>query len=783
MKLPKKIRRILVILLSLLIVPSLGGLGLNNFLAQQAQAATYNFTEDFSDAVYKDNTKTTADWNTTTQSLKLLGSSGWYKADGSTIGANNVSSETSVDPSDTVRAQSWDSLVLDSNDYPHIAWKEIKTSGTFYDIFYSEWDGSRWVKADGITPGADQITSAANTPALVCVAGICDYHDPSLVLDSQERPMVAFHSDQSGYQTIAFSRWNGTAWTHADGTTAGFEEYVEDQGYDRASPAYEYDREPSLAVTSDDRPAIAWMDETSQDIWYREFDTGLGQWVSAGGVITGCQVNVPSDCRVGTGTGNAGRPSLAMNSSDEPEIAWTTRSTSAQIRFVKYNSGTNTWQTAAGVNGDDTPSAISPAVQPVLRLDGTGKPHISFYYNNNSSSIYKIYYTSWNGANWVDVAGSPGATDVSTAISSGTSDDHQDMVLDSSGRPAITWRHAPGATSDIAFTHYNGTTWVKADGVTSGYDILSHGGSDDTADFPSLGIDSNGNPNIANSDAPTSSGSPKRDLFFTRWRTFAATGIGQSTSVDIAAGNITSATLTSTLASGAPSFWMSNDGGTTFEAVTSGTPHTFVSTGADLRWKASLSGTDEVTNVAITYTSGTGTVTAGNVNITATVSEHITCSLLETNVYFGTVTDLSTRYGTTALGGSGSNNRITMLRSSSNAANGYVWTVKGGNLSSGSDTIEAVGPTAVTSQSGQDQLGINVGIAVNPGGPAITVDPQYSDTSTPKYALATTTDTIVDVAGPSGQADYDLEWIANRGAATKAGNYTSTDTFICTGRF
>jgi len=68
--------------------------------------------------------------------------------------------------------------------------------------------------------------------------------------------------------------------------------------------------------------------------------------------------------------------------------------------------------------------------------------------------------------------------------------------------------------------------------------------------------------------------------------TFSSGDVAQSTSIYYNVTNVTGARLTTDY-SGTILFYLSNDGGTTWESVAPGELHTFSSTGQDLRWKAS----------------------------------------------------------------------------------------------------------------------------------------------------------------------------------------------------
>ncbi|MEK7607226.1 MAG: hypothetical protein AAB444_03475 [Patescibacteria group bacterium] len=93
----------------------------------------------------------------------------------------------------------------------------------------------------------------------------------------------------------------------------------------------------------------------------------------------------------------------------------------------------------------------------------------------------------------------------------------------------------------------------------------------------------------------------------------AATGTLRSSDIYTAGSTVLSATLTATatLNGQTSSYFITNDGGTTWNSVTSGTPYTFTTTGIDLRWRADLSTVDQtvtprVTGIGISYTTPSG---------------------------------------------------------------------------------------------------------------------------------------------------------------------------------
>ncbi|MCK4827670.1 hypothetical protein KA005_68720 [bacterium] len=82
---------------------------------------------------------------------------------------------------------------------------------------------------------------------------------------------------------------------------------------------------------------------------------------------------------------------------------------------------------------------------------------------------------------------------------------------------------------------------------------------------------------------------------------FTADEVAHSETIDYNNGTITTAKLTSTESSGNFDYYLSADGGSNWEAVTSGTAHTFTNTGTSLRWRADEadSSTGRITQIKV----------------------------------------------------------------------------------------------------------------------------------------------------------------------------------------
>ena len=136
---------------------------------------------------------------------------------------------------------------------------------------------------------------------------------------------------------------------------------------------------------------------------------------------------------------------------------------------------------------------------------------------------------------------------------------------------------------------------------------------------------------------------------------------------------------------------------------------------------------------------------------------------------------------------------ISYMDAGTNAGNGFAVQYNGPTLTSGGNTIAAIGNTATASSVGLAQFGINATGAnttptitgsqaptgVAPIGVAST---NYNTTDQYAY-LASTPTTIANSTSGANTTKYSVSYIANINSSQAAGIYTSTITYICTGTF
>ncbi len=262
-------------------------------------------------------------------------------------------------------------------------------------------------------------------------------------LDTAGRPAVAWLAGGDGWRTAYYLKWNGSEWVDCEGT--GIDEIsvpVNFGGYAR-NLDFELGLSGLPHITYSDFPEN--LTHTVRDIFYLKW-TG-SQWADAGG--SGYDSAMITD-----NTHASTRPSLAISAGGLPAIAWQEAKTGGgfEVRFRQYDGAS--WN-GAGSGVVVTNPAVTDSFQPDLAFSLSGAPHIAFISSiaGNSSPSH----LSYTGGYWNDITGAGQAMLQLPAVntSSGPS-----VGFGSGGMPAVAWYGQDG----IYYLRWNGTSWADAGG-------------------------------------------------------------------------------------------------------------------------------------------------------------------------------------------------------------------------------------------------------------------------------------------------------------------------------
>lgn len=152
---------------------------------------------------------------------------------------------------------------------------------------------------------------------------------------------------------------------------------------------------------------------------------------------------------------------------------------------------------------------------------------------------------------------------------------------------------------------------------------------------------------------------------------------------------------------------------------------------------------------------------------------YITFSLSATSIDLGT------------LSSSAAKTASHTMTADSNSTLGYTITVAGSTLTSGANTITAIGATPAASLPGSEQFGINLVANTSPAVGANTsgsapIGSAANSYNTANYFAFNSGDTVATSTVQVNQTIYTVSYLANITSATEAGTYTTSLTYSAT---
>jgi hypothetical protein len=172
------------------------------------------------------------------------------------------------------------------------------------------------------------------------------------------------------------------------------------------------------------------------------------------------------------------------------------------------------------------------------------------------------------------------------------------------------------------------------------------------------------------------------------------------------------------------------------------------------------------------------TLTDDQVAVSAVVAQSLTFSISDNTIGFGTLSAGAAAYATGDTNGSASEVGAHDLVVGTNAANGYTMSLNGATLTSGANTITAIGASNTASAAGTEQFGLRMTAAGGSG----TVTAPYAASGF-AFDTAAFPDQVASASGASANTTYSARYIANITSNTEAGSYTTALTYTATANY
>jgi hypothetical protein len=361
------------------------------------------------------------------------------------------------------------SLCLDRSGRPIVAWRDDSSGNT--EIYLRRWEAPAWVEIGGSATGG----GVSRLPGTS--------QKPSLALDAEGHPVVAWFEDLEGSTEIYLRRWDGKAWVDLGGSGLG-------GGLSR-----EMSRsvDPVVALDARGNPVVVWSCiprpepgfPINREIYLRRWN---GQdWEQLGGSASGGGIS--------RNPGDSTRPSIVVDRAGNPTVLWEDASSGeSEIRVCRWSG--SAWENLGAW----------PGQRGGLQLDSEGHPVV--VWDRHGPGNFEVYLRRWDGRSWVELGNSGSGAGISRTAEASI---QPTLALDAVGCPLVAWQEGVKPSNwKIYLRRWDGWAWIPLGESDSGGG-LSDGRA--TACDPKLALDPAGRPYVAWDDGTSAAHS----IYLKRW--------------------------------------------------------------------------------------------------------------------------------------------------------------------------------------------------------------------------------------------------------------------------
>lgn len=323
-------------------------------------------------------------------------------------------------------AASAPAIAMDSDGRPAVAWSQ--RNGGEPCIYLLKWTGERWVELGGSASGR----GLSNTTGTALA--------PSIQIDANGYPVVAWQDLTSGNYEIYLKRWNGSAWEEMQGS-------ARNGGISQTLTGLSVN--PSLALERRGNPVVTWEERfgANSDVYVRRLNVGgrNAKWEDVGG---------GSGLHRGMG-GKVGRsafPSLILDHSDYPVIAWQDSLSGPFEIFLRRWSGSR-WE-ELGASASGISHAKEGAIAASVALDSAGQPIIAWQRQVGEGGAIEV--AGWDRKQWAQFGPS---------VAEGLL---PSLAIDGRGKAVVAFQSGPRGHARIHVRRWTGREWESWPGTADG---------------------------------------------------------------------------------------------------------------------------------------------------------------------------------------------------------------------------------------------------------------------------------------------------------------------------
>lgn len=627
------------------------------------------------------------------------------------------------------------------NGFPAVAFIHV-AGGSAYTLYYMQWTPNAgasvcgggktacWTNASGTTAGAELISNSSNN--MKYNEGMQNF---DFELDGNGRPLLFYNEHDGSNLMYYFTRWNGSNWTYADGTTVGKEQITTKVSADDADIEFIYNgNEIYFNLRYDDYSYIGKWDGSD---WVDLAGSPIGVYTDLTLFRASIEIHAgPMQKRSYLKLDKNGNLIAAVSSTGSDGVD------AAETFIARWDSVGDTWREMDGTDIGTGKAAID-AMTSFFNPDKLCLTYISVDKENNIilllrspiSAAAEFYFTQWNGTDWVQTDGLTSGYEQATNLTDGEYIHISTWVTeDQHGYPV--WAYTERMPMlPLYVSKFNGSDITGLNDYTADRDIVINVGQVSFGAYYNYLYFNPDNNDFYLSTENNNNRHTFSQFFYGKYPL--TNRRLQSTTIAVPHDNatqITSAKLTAVdtiPANTTLTYYLSANGGTNWELATNGVTLNFANPGTDLRWRAVFTRTDDDYSAKIDYlyidVEGKTMSTSGDVNITADVEPTLSLAVVPATCTFGS-------FDTTKIKTCNYNAIV-----STNATNGYIGFVRAlDDFKSASDIFSNIADAQVTV--GAEEYGIGTSDADTVDITAKIPDcASLNDTTSPVDAVPLTT--------------------------------------------
>ncbi len=309
--------------------------------------------------------------------------------DGYCTGVENISNDPEGNYLITGDYYSHQAAVIDSADNLYLVWPEETSPGNPDDIFFTKWNGFAWVNMDGVTLGKENISNSAKVS-----------YKPIIVFDNLANPYIIWQESPIGTYLLDPEVWL-THWDSGTNSWKSMDLSSSIEKIDVLAGGRSTINEDSVQFDGSNRPNILYNYYDAfgnYKVFFLRWDGS--SWVDMAGTGSYDQFTNFYDGQ------------LKFDSSYNPHIVMVDE-INRLVKFTRWFGGQ--WSTMAGSPGIETIiENTEPYSAPIWELDTFDRPRVFWMDETEGYAINArdVFYTQWNGSDWVDVYNNPGYTNI-----------------------------------------------------------------------------------------------------------------------------------------------------------------------------------------------------------------------------------------------------------------------------------------------------------------------------------------------------------------------------------